>query len=211
VLQRIVVVSLGCLLLSSVLSEGDFVDDTIDSSSGNRPIEASIISSQEDSLSVIDPPVTTPPSITPEPVYALQIEWQNWTDLLLNNEPNLSEYTCDPDKTECRVNLLVIPLLDGVVSSDLTCEVTADFELVPTQDSPCNLHTSIVPKGDHTLSIKILKKSDGTLVTHKDILLKNPLIDTSLDPLRVTSTITWQSPTDLNTKDDTSLAEYICD
>lgn len=122
----------------------------------------------------------------------------------------MTEYTCNPDAPNCRINLLFIPLLDGVESSLLTCEITSDFPLEPTAD-PCNPNTSVVPSGDHILSIKIFEKSNHTLLVTREILLKNPLVDTSIDPLRVTSTLAWQSPTYLLLKEDVSLMEYTCD
>lgn len=136
--------------------------------------------------------------------------WQTPTHLLLKDDTSLTEYTCDPEQAECKINLLVSPLLDGVSSPLLTCEITSDFPLEPTTD-PCNPNTSVVPVGDHILSIKILQKSDNTLLVTREILLKNPPIDTSIDPLRVTSSFTWQSPTYLLLKEDISLTEYTCD
>lgn len=82
------------------------------------------------------------------------------------------EYSCDPAQTECKINLLFVPLVDGVESSQLTCEVTSDFPLIPTLD-PCNPNTSIVPLGDHILLIKVLNKTDTSLLVTREILLKN--------------------------------------
>lgn len=143
---------------------------------------------------IVETPITAPPEVLPQ--YSLQIQWQSPSYLLLKEDGNLPEYICDSGNSDCKINLLVMPLVDGIGSSELTCEVLSDFELIPTLD-PCNPNTSLVPKGDHVLTIKIVKKSDNTLVTTRDIVLKNPIVDTSIDPLRVTSTLVWQSPTDL--------------
>jgi hypothetical protein len=109
------------------------------------------------------------------------------------------------------MNLLITPTLDGLTSSKLTCAITADFEIIPSVSDPCNPNTSLIPTGDHILTIKILQVSDGTLLQTREILLKNPLIDTSIDPSRVTTIVAWQSPTYLILKEDTSLPEYTCD
>jgi hypothetical protein len=105
---------------------------------------------------------------------------------------------------------LVTPKKDGNEDSQLTCLITASFELLPSVSDPCNPLQSTVPFGDQNITIQILKKSDSSVVTTRNIILKHPLIDTSIDPLRVTSTFTWQSPTYLLPKEDTSLTEYTC-
>ncbi len=102
------------------------------------------------------------------------------------------------------------PKLDGADSSQLTCEISTDFELAPTTDA-CNPNTSIVPKGDHTLTIKILDKNKNTVLQTSTVLIKNPVIDESIDPTKVVTDITWQQPTYLIGKEDTSKTEYTCD
>lgn len=72
------------------------------------------------------------------------LTWQSPTYLLQKENTALAEYTCDVGLLDCKINLLVTPLLDGIESTQLTCEITADFELVPTSD-PCNPNTSLVP------------------------------------------------------------------
>ncbi|MEI6710803.1 MAG: hypothetical protein WCK88_00595 [bacterium] len=123
----------------------------------------------------------------------------------------MSEYTCDSAAELCQINLLVTPQKDGQDNSQLTCLITADFELLPSASDPCNPLQSLVPSGDHTINIQILQKSDSSVVATRSIVLKNPPKDTSIDPLRVTSTFAWQQTTHLLQKDDTSLSEYTCD
>lgn len=72
-------------------------------------------------------------------------EWQSPTYLLLKDDTSLSEYICDPEQEECKINLKVTPMLDGTESSLLTCDITSDFEIVPTSDA-CNPNTSIIPE-----------------------------------------------------------------
>jgi len=121
------------------------------------------------------------------------------------------EYSCDPAKTECKINPKVIPQLDGISSTKITCEITADFTLAPSASDPCNPNTSIVPTGEHVLTIKILERKTSNLLQTRTILLKNnPVIDT-IDPVRVTMTKEWQSPSTLLLSADVSLAEYACD
>jgi len=72
-------------------------------------------------------------------------EWQSPSFLLEKDDTSLIVYICDPEEVECKINLKIIPMLDGVESSQLACEIIADFELVPTTE-PCNPNTSIVPK-----------------------------------------------------------------
>ncbi len=84
------------------------------------------------------------------------------------------EYTCDSSQSDCKINLLFNPLLDGLESSKLTCEITADFPLETTAD-PCNPNTSLVPVGDHVLTFKILQTSDNTILATREVLLKNPI------------------------------------
>lgn len=100
-------------------------------------------------------------------------------------------------------------MLDGVESSQLTCEIMTDFELVPTTE-PCNSNTSIVPKGDHILTINILDKVRGTLLQSSAITLKNPEKE-KIDPTRVVTELVWQQPTYFLEKDDVSRESYTCD
>lgn len=100
-------------------------------------------------------------------------------------------------------------MLDGVESSQLTCEIMTDFELVPTTE-PCNPNTSIVPKGDHILTINILDKVRGTLLQSSAITLKNPEKE-KIDPTRVVTEIVWQQPTYFLEKDDIFRESYTCD
>lgn len=137
-------------------------------------------------------------------------EWQSPSYLLLKEDTSLPEYTCDPEEPECKINLKVTALLDGVESSLLTCEITSDFEIVPTSD-PCNPNTSIVPTGDHPITIKILDKNNTSLLQTTVIALKNPEKDTTIDPTRVVTDIAWQQPTYLLEKDDITKSEYTCD
>jgi hypothetical protein len=85
-------------------------------------------------------------------------EWQSPTYLISKEDISLSEYACDPEQAECKINLKIAALLDGIESSQLTCEITSDFEIIPTTD-PCNPNTSVVPTGDHIIVIKISDKN----------------------------------------------------
>lgn len=137
-------------------------------------------------------------------------EWQSPSYLLLKEDTSLSEYSCAPEQEECKMNLKVTPMLDGLESSLLTCEIASDFEIVTTSD-PCNPNTSIVPVGEHDVSIKILDKTKNTLLQTYHIILKNNPPDTTIDPTRVITDIIWQQPTYLLQKDDTTRDEYTCD
>jgi endonuclease YncB( thermonuclease family) len=137
-------------------------------------------------------------------------EWQSPSYLLLYEDTSLGEYSCDAEQEECKINLKVTPMLDGTESSLLTCEITSDFEIVPTSD-PCNPNTSIVPEWEHALTIKILDKAKNTILQTYEILLKNNPPDTTIDPTRVVTDITWQQPTYLLGKEDVSKNEYTCD
>jgi hypothetical protein len=106
--------------------------------------------------------------------------------------------------------MVVTPLLDGIASSALSCEISGDFELIPTSD-PCNPNTSTVPIGEHTVVIKILDKNKNTVLQTSTISIKNIPEDTSINPERVSYTKEWQSPTYLITKEDNALSEYVCD
>ena len=136
-------------------------------------------------------------------------EWQSPSYLMSKDDTSLTEYSCDTEEPECKVNLKIAPMLDGVESSQLACEITADFELVPTTE-PCNPNTSIVPKGDHILTINILDKVRGTLLQTSVLTLKNPEKE-KLNPTRVVTELVWQQPTYFLEKDDTSRESYTCD
>lgn len=136
-------------------------------------------------------------------------EWQSPSDIQNKEDTSLTEYLCDPEVAECRINLKVTPMLDGVESSQLTCEIITDFELVPTTE-PCNPNTSIVPKGDHILTINILDKVRGTILQTSTITLKNPEKE-KIDPTRVVTELVWQQPTYFLEKDDTARESYTCD
>jgi endonuclease YncB( thermonuclease family) len=136
-------------------------------------------------------------------------EWQSPSYLLNKEDTSLTEYLCDLEEAECKINLKVTPMLDGVESSQLTCEITTDFELIPTTD-PCNPNTSTVPRGDHILTINILDKVRGTVLQTSALTLKNPEKE-KLDPTRVVTELVWQQPTYFLEKDDTSRESYTCD
>jgi hypothetical protein len=65
--------------------------------------------------------------------------------------------------------------------------------------------------GEHILTIRIRDKSKTTLLQTSEIKIKNPPLNTDIDPTKVTMNIAWQSPTYLLSKDDTSLIAYNCD
>lgn len=136
--------------------------------------------------------------------------WQSPTYLLSKEDTSLIEYSCDPNETECKINPQIVPLLDGASSSRLTCEITADFDLIPTTD-PCNPNTSLVPSGDHTMIIKIIDKTKNTIVQSSSITFKNSPKEVSIDLSRVSIDMSWQSPTYLLSKENTTLSEYTCD
>lgn len=148
-------------------------------------------------------------SIDPLRVTMLR-EWQSPTYLPQKDDVSLTEYACDSAQSDCKVNLKITPLLDGLVSSLLTCEVSSDFTLVPTSD-PCNPNTSVVPTGDHVVNVKILDTVRWTTLQTSSFLLKNTPIDDIIDPLKVTIWLEFQQPTYLLQKNDTSMTEYTCD
>ena len=147
-------------------------------------------------------------SIDPARV-SIELSWQSPTYLVSKESTMLSEYSCDPEQSECKINFLITPKLDNLPSSQFVCEIMTDFTLITTTD-PCNPNTSVVPVGNHTISINIRDKAKNTLIKTYDIALKNPLVDTSIDPTRVTTDIVWQQPTYLLEK-DISKTEYVCD
>lgn len=137
-------------------------------------------------------------------------EWQSPTYLLFKEDTSLIEYTCDSTQTECKINLKITPMLDGLSSSALTCEITSDFDIVPTSD-PCNPNTSMMPVGQHDLTIKVLDKSKNTTLQTTKITLKNTPEDNTIDPTKVVTDIVWQQPTYLLEKDDPTKTVYTCD
>lgn len=137
-------------------------------------------------------------------------EWQSPTYLLLKEDISLTEYVCDSTQTECKINLKITPLLDGVDTSSLSCEITSDFEIIPTSD-PCNPNTSLVPNGDHEVSIKILDKAKNVTLQTSTIILKNTPENDTIDPTKVVTDIVWQQPTYLLEKNDMTKAFYQCD
>lgn len=181
---------------------------------GNHTLTIKILQTSDNTLLqtreilLKNPPIDT--TIDPLRVTSV-LSWQQTTHLLLKEDTSLPEYTCDPEQTECSINILIAPFLDGENSSRLTCVITADFEIIPSVSDPCNPNTSLIPTGDHILTIKILQASDSTVLQTREILLKNPFIDTTIDSSRVTTTVAWQSPTYLLLKEDTTLPEYTCD
>ena len=68
-------------------------------------------------------------------------------------------------------NLKITPLLDGGVSSQLICEVTSDFTLVPTSD-PCNPNTSILPTETISWMWKFWMQFDEQYCKHPHLLSK---------------------------------------
>lgn len=149
-------------------------------------------------------------SIKPERVTYTK-EWQSPTYLLSKEDITLSEYVCDPEQSECKINPLFLPLLDGSVSSRLVCLVEADFELVPTSD-PCNPNTSLVPPGEHIITLKILDNTNNNLIRTFSLSIKNIRTDdVPIDPKRVTTDITFQQPTYVITREEDGRTIYVCD
>lgn len=136
-------------------------------------------------------------------------EWQSPSYLLEKENTSLTEYLCEPEEPECKVNLKITPMLDGVESPQLSCEITTDFEPISTTE-PCNPNTSIVPKWEHILIINILDKVRWTVLQTSSITIKNPEKE-KIDPTQVVTEIIWQQPTYFLEKDDTSRESYSCD
>lgn len=130
----------------------------------------------------------------------------------------LSEYICDMTKDECEINLKITPQKDGVNDTQLTCSIISDFEIVPSVSDPCNPNTSVVPLGDHIITLQILQKSDNSVMFTREILLKNSPIVPPEDlpvedvPIPVySSLLEWQQYTYLLEKENVALSEYTCD
>lgn len=136
-------------------------------------------------------------------------EWQSPSYILEKENTTLAEYFCDSEQSECKVNLKITPLLDGEESSQLTCEIITDFELIPTSD-PCNPNTSIAPKGDNSVIVNILDKARNVVLQTETIILRNPEKEKT-DPTHVTYDLTWQQPTYFLEKDETDKDSYNCD
>ena len=83
------------------------------------------------------------------------ITWQQPTYLLEKDDLSRSGYTCDPEKSECRINMIVTPKLDGIESPRLSCRITSDFGI---EEDDCNPDTFSVPTGEHTLVIETKNK-----------------------------------------------------
>lgn len=148
-------------------------------------------------------------SIDPTRV-TMQLDWQLPSYIVGKEDTTLAQYVCDPEKTECRINPLITPLLDGHISSEIICHIFADFELISTSDA-CNPNTSPVPLGDHTITIEILQKSNMALLVSREIILKNTPINDTINPTSITALLSWQSPTYFLQKEDATLTEYTCD
>jgi hypothetical protein len=91
-----------------------------------------------------------------------ELVWQQPTYFLEMEDISRESYTCDTAKDLCRFNLQVLPKLDGVESSQLTCKISTDFG---TEENDCNPSTIDVPEGNHTLTIEILEVSTGELIS----------------------------------------------
>lgn len=140
----------------------------------------------------------------------MELVWQSPSYLLPPDVVLVDTLTCDPEKDSCKINPIISPLLDGKKSPELICNISADFELIPTID-PCNPNTSTVPSWDHTLTINVLQKSTQQVLISREIHLKNNSESTTIDATRITSKISWQSPSYLVEKDNVTLTEYNCD
>lgn len=79
------------------------------------------------------------------------------------------EYSCDGEKTECKINLLVSPKLDGAESTKLTCRIFTDFG---QGENDCNPDTFSVPTGNHTLTIETKNKLTNDVITTRTIQIR---------------------------------------
>lgn len=142
---------------------------------------------------------------------SVSLEWQSPTYLIEKLDTSLSEYSCDSEQADCKINPKITPLLDNISSSQLTCNISASFELIPTTD-PCNPNTSLVPEGEHTLVIQIVQVPDNTLLLEKIIAIHHtPPEPEAINPEQIGLEVEWQTPTYLLEKADTKIFEYSCD
>ena len=111
-----------------------------------------------------------PPDTTIDPTRVVtDIAWQQPTYLLGKEDVSKNEYTCDTEKTECKINVLVTPKLDGVESSKLSCHIFTDFGL---EENDCNPDTFSVPTGTHTLTIETKNKVTNEIITTRTIQIQ---------------------------------------
>lgn len=125
---------------------------------------------QTSAITIKNPPVET--VIDPTKVVA-DISWQQPTYLLEKEDTSKNTYTCDSDKTECKINLLVVPKLDGAESSKLSCHIITDFGV---EENDCNPDTLTIPNGQHELHLEILNsKTKELLLTRKISFIGLPI------------------------------------
>lgn len=98
----------------------------------------------------------------------MDITWQQPTYLLEKENSTATAYTCDPDKAECRVNFLVIPKLDGVESSRLSCHIITDFDI---EENDCNPDTFSIPSGNHAIMIEAKNNQTGEIVATRTFII----------------------------------------
>lgn len=97
------------------------------------------------------------------------ILWQQPTYLLKKEDTSRSRYDCDTDQSECKINLLVTPKLEGVESPKLSCHIIGDFGL---EENDCNPNTFTLPNGPHTLTIETKNVATSEIISTRIIELQ---------------------------------------
>ena len=96
---------------------------------------------------------------------------------MTDQNPSLSDFTCDTTHTDCKVNFDLSSSFTGsFVESDYSC--SSDFGGVGlTETGKCNPSSVTFPRGqDYTIRFQIIKKSDQTRMSERTIVLHVSII-----------------------------------
>lgn len=139
---------------------------------------------------------TLPAAIAPPPI---TIAFQSPT-YLVDQDPLLSEFTCDTTHEECRINFNLEPSFSsGFIASDYFCELDFDLDRENGEEYKCNPNTIVFPRWhDYTLRFRIINSSEVTLYSEKIIHIHAPDIASPTSTGATSSGITLP-PSDAST------------
>jgi len=102
-----------------------------------------------------------------------KITFQN-PSYVLEREEERSDYTCDSEKEECKINFKLQTSDDTDIWSTFICSINFWFE--SDQSSKCNPNTVIFPEWETSMAFRVSDKNDENNYKEKTILIKKEII-----------------------------------
>ena len=102
------------------------------------------------------------------------IDFQN-PSYILEKDIQKQEYSCDPEKQECKVNIKILDETQSEISSDFWCEIIfSNWE----EFTDCNPTSIVFTEPENTINIKVFEENNLENIIEKEIIiLKNNLTE----------------------------------